>query len=149
MGLLVPEGPPRRQLGKPGDAGVLAHDDDGVLRRHDEDVEGKSDRGRHRVRAVDQRCSRRGEHGRRELPLCPGAIECAIGLVNEQRPSVGADEPLDRGAGTVGGEPIAALAVAHLIGRALAVELGSAFTQPEERALGEEERHARRDRVQC
>ena len=67
------------------------------------------------------------------------------------RPAVGADEPLNRRARAVSREPVAVgstLAVAHLIGRALAVELRAALAEAEQRTLRQQERHPRRRRVE-
>ena len=130
MRLHVAERPLRRQFRKAGDAGVLAHDHERVARRHDEDVE-------------------RGAGGRgRELAVRAGEVEGAVRVMDEHAPPVGADQPLDRRARAVGLQLVAALAVAHAIGLALAIELRAALTETEERPLRQEERHVRRLRVE-
>ena len=59
------------------------------------------------------------------------------------RPPVGADQPLDRHARAVRAQLVAALPVAHRVDGASAVELRSAFAEPEQRPVAEQEAHAR------
>ena len=68
--------------------------------------------------------------------------------MDEHAPPVGADQPLNRRARAVGLELVPALAVAHAIGLALAIELRAALAETEERPLRQEERHVRRLRVE-
>ena len=130
MRLEIAERPTRRHLGKTRDARVLAHDDGRILRRDDEHVERKR-------RLLG-----------RELPELAREVELAVRLVNEHRPAVRADEPLNRRACAVRREAISALPDDHSIGRALAIELRSAFAESEERAVADEEGHARRSGVE-
>ena len=68
--------------------------------------------------------------------------------MDEHAPTVGADQPLDRRAGAVRLQLIAALAVAHAVGLPLAVELRPALSEAEERPFRQQERHVRRLRVE-
>src|SRR5262245_36403517 len=98
MRLHVAERPTRRQLGQSGDARVLAHDDDGILRCDDEEIEGGP--------------------GRRRKPrvaVATGEVERALRMMDEQAPAVRTDEPLNRHARPMRRELISTLAVSHPI----------------------------------
>ena len=90
---------------------------------------------------------RAGGRGR-ELAVRAGEVEGALRMMDEHAPPVGADQPLDRRARAVGLELVAALAVAHAVGLALAIELRAALAEAEQRPLRQEERHVRRLRVE-
>ncbi len=131
MRLLVAERPERRQFGKAGELRVFRHDRDGIARADDEEIEGKRSADR-----IDLR-SRRGDG---ETSIGAGEVERAVRLMNEHRPAARADQPLDWHAPAVRAQLIAALTVAHPIGRAAAIELRSAFAEAEDRAVAERER---------
>ena len=128
MRLLVAERPQRRHLGQPGDARVLAHDRRRILRDDEEAVE------RQRRAAVRRRALR------------PRRSNGAERLVDEERPAVGADQPLDRHAAAVRAQLVAALPVPHRVDDAAAIELRASFAEPEERRLAGEELKRRRRR---
>ena len=130
--LHVPERPERRHFRQARDARVLAHDDERIARRHHKQIKRE----------------RRGRRWR-ELTVCPLEVERAIGLMDEHRPAVRTDQPLNRCASTVGRQQIAVrfrvpLAVAHLVRRALLVELHAALAEAEQRSLRQQEGKARR-----
>ena len=70
------------------------------------------------------------------LPSVPVKSKAPCGWWMNIAQPLGADEPLDRRARAVRRELVAALAVAHRIGRALAIELRAALAEAEQRALG-------------
>ena len=95
MRLLIAERPARRHLRQAGDARVLAHDDRRIA----------STRRRTRRAAAPTQPAARSDLA------VPGEVERAVRLMDEHRPAVRADEPLDRRARAVRREAIAALPV--------------------------------------
>src|SRR5438552_605382 len=129
MRLHVAQAPAGGQLGSAGDPRVLSHNHRRVARRDDKHIE---------WRVIL----------RRETALGACKIEPAVRQVNEQAPAIRPDEPLDRRPATVRCQLIATLAVAHLIDRALAVELRATLAQAEEGTFGQEERNVGRGSVE-
>src|SRR5437867_765870 len=129
MRLHVARAPAGGELGSPGDPRVLSHDHRRVARRDDKHIEWSIIL-------------------RRETALGACEIEPAVRHVNEQAPAIRPDEPLDRRPATVRCQLVATLAVAHLINRALAVELRAALAQAKEGTLGQEERNVGRGNVE-
>ncbi len=130
--LHVTEGPASGELGESRDARILAHDDQRIRGRDHEEI---------------HRQSRFGL--RSHLPFFPGEVERAGGLIDEDRPAVGADQPLRRYARAVCRQSIRArpfglraLTVAHRVDRTLAVELRTAFAEAEQRAARQEKRQS-------
>jgi hypothetical protein len=62
--------------------------------------------------------------------------------VDEQAPSIGPDEPLNRHAAAVRAELIATLPVATAVDIAFAIELRATFSETQQRPLTEEERYS-------
>ena len=75
-----------------------------------------------------------------EAPFGPGEIEPAERLMDVEAPAIGADHPLDRHAPAMRAQAVAVLAVPHLVDRALAIELRSAFAEAEQGTATEQER---------
>src|SRR5215217_6871765 len=65
-------------------------------------------------------------------PFRAGEIECPERLVDVQAPALGADDPLNGYASTVRVKPVSLLTVSHLVSRPSSIELGTAFTEPEQ-----------------
>ena len=69
--------------------------------------------------------------------------------MHEHPPAVRSDQPLDRHAPAMRPQLVPALAVAHPIDGALAVELRAAFAEAEQRSFAEEKRQARLVSAEC
>src|SRR6185503_5627616 len=76
-----------------------------------------------------------------ESPEAADQFERAKRLMNVEAPARGADEPLDRHPAAVRAELIAALAVTGWKRHASAIELRSAFAEPEDLRAADRERH--------
>ena len=99
--------------------------------------------------ATMKRSTGRPGSGGCELPVGAGEVERALGMVDEHAPAVGADQPLDRPAGAVRLELVAALTIAHAIDLPFAVELRPTLPEAEQRSLRQQEGHVRRLGVEC
>ena len=114
-----------------GEPRVLGHDDGGLARSHDEEIERQ----------------RRGRSGRLEPALRAGEVERAEGLVDEHRPAARADQPGDGDASAVRAKLVAALPAAHAVVGSAPVELRAAFAETEQRRLACRERNGARLRI--
>src|SRR5690242_4801094 len=112
MRLLISERPQRRHLRMSGDASVFGHHLRRLFCRYNKDV--------------DRQAGFRIIRG--ELPFRAGEIERAERLMNEHRPSRGADQPLNGNAPAVSTKMVATLPAAHRIDVAPSIELRPAFS---------------------
>src|SRR6185437_7466968 len=81
-------------------------------------------------------------NGASELGFGTGEVPCTGGLVNEDRPAGGADQPGNRDPTAVRAETVAALAAAHRVVIAATVELRTTFAEAEQRSIAGEEGEA-------
>src|SRR5580704_15360287 len=120
--LLIPETPQRRHLRLTSDARILCHDCDRVARCHEEHIDGKCGPGL----------------GYKKPPFGSGQIKGSVRLVKEYCPARCSDEPWNGHSATVSGELIDILPVAHQVGRAAPIVLGSTFSQAKDRRVADE-----------
>src|SRR5262249_28465934 len=129
MRLHVTERPKCRQFGVARDACIFSHHCRWVAVTHDEHVQGQ-------------------QFLRAELAFASSKVEGTERLMNEYRPAIRADQPLDRNTSTMRAQLIAALSAAHRVDGAFAIELWSAFTETEQRTFGQKKRQTLRSVVE-
>ncbi len=117
MRLLITQAPERRHFCMSGQPRIFGHDRCWIACRDEKNVE------------------RPGSVGTRglELTFRAGQVKSAEGMVEKHSPSVCPDQPGNGHASAVSGKLVTALSAYHLVLRATAIELRTAFPQAEQR----------------